>query len=218
MGIVFYDVEVCAWPERGDLLVIDPSGKELLAQYLPMADIKSDIVDIYLPYEKRAAHALRSLENDQDLLRNYYLTDDAVCLRLENSQRKRIAELLGKYNLSLSDSDFDALAKTKEILNDMKIDDLFSLLVDWHDLVERRMPFGTSYSDQSSWVHRAAPGVERHFSLLVDRKDEDMPYELFSMLVDVAKEEFSFGLFLRWLYFHRTEFRQHRAERPKALR
>lgn len=217
-GVVFHDVEVRAWPERADLVVIDYWSAELLAQYLPMEGIESPITDLTLPYERRSALAIRSIERDQDFLKNHFLTEDAVCLKLVDDSRKRLDTLLGEHGLTAGDSDFSSLEATGEKLEAKSTEDLFALLLDWHDVIERRYPAGSSMLDPTSWVQQAKPDVAKHFASLVQTDDLQAAYDLFVSLVNVSRKDFSFGLFLRWIYFHRTEFSDFAAEPLLALR
>jgi hypothetical protein len=216
-GITFRDVEIRTWPERGDLLVIDVAGAAVLAQYLlPEADDPTSgsgvLFDPKAPYRQRAEAAVKAVERDQDFLRlHFQADDDSVCLRPVETCRKRLTKLLGDFGLKVSDTDLEKLLETEEVLWGMELGRLYRLLCDWHDLIDRRYPSGSSQLDPGSWVHRARPEDCYHFHYLESGQkdqgsDDQEAFELFRQLIDVPLSDFSFGMLIRYVYFLRAEF------------
>jgi len=223
-------VEVRTWPECTGTMVIDCQRALVLAQYqLPTEEAESDdpLFDLFSSYQARSERALTNLERDQEYLQMHCGVDTSVALQLDTSGRERIQEMLNARALTLAQLDFDQLRECAELLEQMPLQQLFKLLVDWHDVIERHYPQGSSYLDPRSWVHRSAPADCYQFHYLangseslkdVQSEDADRAYQLFEELINVPFTEFNWGLFLRWVYFHRAEFPQVRSEDRFSLR
>ena len=208
--VTFRDVEVRTWPERPDLLIVDGAGAAVLAQYLQFEEDdpfarSGDLFDPSASFEDRARSAIRAIENDQPFLQSHFDTDESVCLRLDRTGRGRLETLLGEYGLKLSDTDLRALGQTEQRLRQMPAEDLYRLLCDWHDLVDRRYPAGSSVADPGSWVHRARPDDCHHFHYLAG-DDPAEAERLFEQLINVGLRDFSFGMLIRYVYFSQAEF------------
>lgn len=231
-GIVYRDVEIRTWPERSDLLVIDVITTRVIAHYpLPADDDEfagsGPLFDPLSGYAERADAAIAAVESDQPFLQAIFGEgDDPVCLRGSGDCRHRLAELLESIGLTLDDVGVGQLGELEAKLDAIEIDKLYQLLCDWHDVVERHYPAGASVDDPESWVHRARPDSCFHFHYLAcggDRStvyspgDDDLAHELFRGLIDVELADFTFGLFLRWVYFHRTEFAERERFQLRAL-
>lgn len=220
--VTFRDIEIRTWPERSDLVVIDVAGAVVLAQYLqfepgdPFAR-SGDLFDPAAPYDRRCRAAIAAIENDQEFLQRHFDTEEAVCLRIDRSGRERLEVLLGEYGLRLRDTDLRALPATAKTLREMDLQRLYHLLCDWHDMVDRRYPAGSSQTDPESWVHRARPGGCLHFHYLSGDQGEDSAWELFCDLIDVPLRDFSFGMLLRYVYFLRAEFPERESFPLKAF-
>lgn len=215
-GISFRDVEVRTWPERTDVLVIDPGSVFLLAQYdLQEGDDdmkgKGPLFDPTVPYEKRSLLAIHAVEQDQEGLRRYFLLEEeSVCLRRADAPRQRLEETLTEYGLSLDEVELERIDSLQRKLEEMPIGYLWWLLCDWHDVAERHYPAGTSAADPWSWLQRSRPEECRHFHLLASSMEKEATdeeaYKEFTDIVDTPLSKFSLGVFLRWIYFHRAEF------------
>lgn len=211
------EVEVRTWPERTDCLVIDVYGAELLTHFYLRDDRDSPAWDPTATYEERKADALCRTEMLQDDLRRYFELEDDHTVKLEatTTVRDRYGKLLEEHGLSLESVELNNLKETVVALKKLPLIDLYTLLCDWHDVVERHYPAGQSYRDPQSWVHRAHPEVAvHHFYLATGREeqyetgsDEEIEaYRQFVDLVDVDLSHLSFGAVIRWVYFHRSEF------------
>lgn len=220
------EVEVRTWPERTDCLVIDVYGAELLTHFYLRDDRSSAAWNPLAGYEDRKADALCRTEMLQDDLRRYFELDDDHTVKLEATPtvRERYGKLLEEHGLSLDSVELCNLKETVVALKKLPLLELYTLLCDWHDVVERHYPAGQSYRDPASWVHRAHPEVAVHHFYLatgeeqqfeVGSEEEIEAYRQFVDLVDVDLAHLSFGHVIRWVYFHRSEF----PERPlPALR
>lgn len=214
--ISFRDVEVRTWPERTDVLVIDPSSFFTLAQYEiqdPSDPLRGTgpLFSPVTPYQERSLLAVHAVEQDQEGLRRYFLLEDeSVCLRPTEESRQKLSEVLSEYGFSFEDVEIANLASFQKELERMSLDHFWLFLADWHDVVERRYPAGTSASDPWSWLQRSRPEGCLHFHMLASSKEkeasDDEAYEELQSVVDVSLRDFSLGLFLRWIYFHRAEF------------
>jgi hypothetical protein len=211
-------VEVRSWPERTDVMVLDAQRPHAIAIF-PLQDNRlAPAWDPFAPYEARAADAIQRSESDQDMLASYYeLTDgETVCLIPSLDRREKLDVLLNRYGLGLNEVEMPHLMELVRNFKSMPIDQLYAFLCDWHDVVEKDLPAGTSALKSESWVKRAAPEKRCHFHYLVTGIDDreamteqatESAYAEFLMLVDVEVEHFSLGSLIRWIYFHRTEFR-----------
>lgn len=226
-SIVFREVEIRTWPERSDLLVIDLAHAVAIAHY-PLQELPGPLFDPLAPYEERAAQAVESLEGDQDYLRAHFSVapDHEVKLQPVRETRARIESLLADYGLRLDDTSLTDSERLLAKLDELSLDDLYELLCDWHDVVERHYPAGSSRMDERSWVHRAQPSSCYHWRYLacgLDPENEGNPdeqeeaYELFRSLIDVALENLTYGHLLRYAYFHRAEFPRRERFELRAL-
>lgn len=227
MAPTTYEIEVRTWPERSDVLVIDVDRAIVLAHYeLDEEGPKTPLSDPLAPYSDRAAQAIAALHSDQPYLQAHFRSgEQEVELRDVDASRSRLSDLLAQHDLTLADVELANLPQLDGKMDGMDIGDLFSLLVDWHDVVERHYPQGSSYQESESWVHRARPENAFHFHYLAagveDRneaseQETSSAYELFHRFVDVDLPSYSFGFYLRWVYFHRTEFPDVSRPRPRA--
>jgi hypothetical protein len=221
-----FPVEIRTWPERTDLLVIDVQGAVLLAHY--ELDQKRDdpLFNPLAPYQQRASAAVAALHSDQDYLRAYFNTKTDVQLEVDPSSRERIAELLHEYQLTLETVSLEQYHQLVEHLQSMSVDSLFDLLVDWHDVVERHYPPGASKLDPGSWAHRAAPDQQYSFHYLTcgiesragaNSEQSRAAYKFFRDLIDVGLADFTLGQLVRWVYYHRTEFKDQQRFELRAL-
>lgn len=216
--LVIREVEVRTWPQRSDLLVIDPQNGYTLAHYpLQEDNRRSPAWDPFSPIEARAKDAAARTEIHQDFLRLYYELAPSAEVKLVPTTgiRRRMGELLGQYDLTLADIELSSLESAAKRLAAMELDALYELLCGWHDAFELFYPIGASKLDPMSWIHRATPdscalllylssGKESYQEAKSDEVEE--AYALFRRLVDLELERFTFGHLLRWLYFHRAEF------------
>jgi hypothetical protein len=222
------EVEVRTWPERTDVLVIDLQRAIVLAHYpLREGEVTGTVHDWTASYDDRAAIALRALERDQEYLQMHYdVVDAEIKLRDVAVVRERQDRLLSDYQLNLNRISFPSVPAVVQQLQEMPVDDLYHLLVDWYDVVERHYPAGSAALNPESWVHRAAPDQAFHWLYLAsgeedcaaaDPETNDEAYDLFTSLVDVDLDAFNFGHVIRWVYFHRTEFSVREMPELRAL-
>jgi hypothetical protein len=216
-SIAVREVEVRSWPERADLVVIDYRRALVVAQY-SLSDPRPYVPwQATAPYEERARAAVELLEADQDFLRLAFDAPDGAIVKLTVNQapRQRIADLLGEHGITMGDVDLVNIRRGLRKLAQLPVEELYGLLCDWYDVVERRYPAGSARQDPSSWVTRAHPDRAVHHHYLVcgaeDRdscsaEQSDAAYELFRGLIDVELPFFSFGHAIRWVYYLRTEF------------
>ena len=227
-SVAVRDVEVRTWPQRTDLLIIDPYEALAIAHYPLVNPAPGKVADLTCGYEERARRAIEQLEADQQYLRSHYQVPDAedVKLRAMPDVRQLMSEVLAQHDVTLDDLEMPALRATLKKLSEEPTSRLYELLCDWHDVVERHLPAGHTARDPQSWVHRARPDDGYHFHYLATGatsrdqatpEDSDDAYVLFRDLVDVELEHFSFGHALRWLYFHLTEFSAYKPFGMRAL-
>lgn len=226
--IVVRELDVRTWPERTDVVLIDLKSATALAHY-PLEEMGvGACFDPRARFDERAADALGRLEHDQELLRFHWQLPDETLIRLgvDTSVRELIENLLDEYGLALADVELDDPNRPLERLGRLDVGELYELLCDWHDVVERRYGAGESRADPDSWVQRAAPERACLYAWLCAGATERFPidspaaaeaYRLFLELVDADLAGFSFGHLLRWTYFHRTEFAGCRRREPAAL-
>lgn len=226
-GIAFREVDIRTWPQRTDVMVMDPQEMFLLAHYQlqdptdPLRGV-GPLFDPLTPYGERSTLAIHAVENDQEGLQRYFLLqDDAVCLRASDSFRQRMEEVLVEYGLSLAEVELSQLYGVQQKLESMPLDHFWLLLADWHDVAERHYPAGSSAADPWSWLQRSRPDSCRHFHILSAPEGEDAgddaAYEEFLALVNTSLADFSLGVFLRWIYFHRAEFPSRSIPQHRAL-
>lgn len=219
-SVVVRHVEVRSWPERPDIMVIDQERALELAHY-DLEDIPEwvaaddPVFDPMQPWAVRARHALRELEQDQERLGLHFEVDPHLEVRLAPAPEPRRASdaILRAHGLSLDDVELPRIGEAIERMRAMPAAELWELMADWYDRMERRYPVGTSRSEPRSWVHRAHPDRADHFTHLADG-DREIALELFREAVDVPIPEFSLYQVLQWVYFSRTEFA---GEQPFAL-
>lgn len=218
-------LEVRTWPQRVDVFLIDPPTNITLAHFPLDSEFQGPVFDPLAPYEERAADALKRLEKDQSSLRWHYGLDCEVRLGLDGDMRAVLSETLGAYDLELSALRLDSLCADPYWLEHLGIDQLFCVLCDWIDVAERHYPVGSTLSvrEPNHWASRSRPDTARHFHALagVDKPEDasdDNAYALFCAMVDAPLSQFSFGMLLRWLYYHLTEFSDRLpTPPPKAL-
>lgn len=215
-------VEVRSWPERTDVVVIEPARAIAMAHYRldeqPLGTAYSPIFDPRAPWATRADAAMRSLEENQAFLGAVFETDDEAFIRLEPSEQPRadLERILTAYGLSLADVDVPNLACALRLVARMPVEQLWELIADWYDRVERRYPPGTARASTESWIHRAHPDVASHFTHLAGG-DRGAALEIFREEVDVPMGEFGLYPALAWIYFFRTEFAGEQPFRLRAL-
>ena len=211
------DVEVRTWPERSDVLVIDIQRAIVITHFPLVEPGPGKVADPTCDYTERARRAIRQMELDQEFLQEYFDIEEEHIIKLtvNDDSRQRIDDLLSEYGLSLDKVAMANVRKTLTKLFEMDSDQLFKLLCDWYDVVERHYPAGSVAREQDSWVHRATPEASCHFHYLAagltdraaaDEDDTEDAYVVFQELVDVPLRNFTFGHALRWVYFHKTEF------------
>lgn len=225
-GITVRDVEVRTWPQRTDLLIIDPREALIIAHFPLLDPASGKVADLTSDYAERSRRAIEQTEAGQEYLRSHYdIDDETVTLRAQQDVRRLMSELLAEYELTLADLEFPRLQETLLELRKQPLERLYALLCEWHDVVERHLPAGYTERDPDSWVHRAVPDGH-HFHFLAaglssranaSHEDTDDAYLLFRDLIDVELIHFSFGHALRWLYFHLTEFSAYHPFRLRAL-
>ncbi len=203
------NIEVRSWPERIDVLVIDYNRAVPLAHY-PLS-LNRPLADPLLPYEEKVIKTIEAIESDQDYLRAHLHTEENVELIPIYEPRQMMMNLLDSYQISSEDIQLENIDSLLIKLTDLDINNLYTLLCNWHDVCELHLEAGSSLTDPLSWVHRAAPDEAYHFHFLAvgidnNKEQDEEAYALFLDLVDVSLNDLTLGLVLRWVYFHRSEF------------
>jgi hypothetical protein len=208
-----YTLELRTWPECLDCLVIDQQTAAVIADYhwpensFEKKNFTGPLFEIKSSTQEKGDQVLEKLFLDPEYLHTYYNTKQPIELTIDYSHQQRINKLLKKYRLNL---DLIALSNTRscfKLLQSMPLEILFKLLIEWHDLVERRSPKPSSLDDPGSWVHRSYPNKSELYHYLSGNSNQEAAYQLFQQLVDQPRE-YSFGMLLRWVYFHRSEFKE----------
>ena len=213
-------VEVRTWPEQTDLMVIAENEAKLLGHYPLLFDPARDgvkpspIYDPFASFDERAEAAIAALESDQPFLAAHFNSPSAICLDLSTAARDLQSEILTRYGLDHGVIELGSLREAELVLDGLELEQVFALLVEWHDVVELHYPPGASVADPESWVHRAAPANSHLFHNLSQNLEQSSSdaaelaeaYEFFRILCNPSLAEFSFGSFLRWHYYHRSEF------------
>lgn len=199
-------------------MVLDIERPHAIAIFPLQDNRRAPAWDPFASYSARCADAIERTMSDQETLLSYYQLDEDQFVTLSPSlaRRERLEMLLEVYGLTLEAVDVSHLMEVVRAFKAMPVERLYGLLCDWHDMVERDYPVGTSALKADSWVHRAAPDRRSHFHYLVTGVDDreamseaatELAYQEFVQLVDVEVDHFSLGFLIRWIYFHRTEFR-----------
>lgn len=215
-------VEVRAWPEHTDVLVVDTERALVLSEYAvddpPPGHTDSPLFDPMAAWTLRARAALGDLERDQERLRIHFAVDAHYEVRLAPNlePRRGLEAVLRAFDLGLDEMELAALPQHAPALWQMPIERLWELLADWWDRCERRYPAGIARADEQCWVHRAHPDRRDHFTHMADG-DRDLAYEVFREQVDVPLVEMSLYNVLAWIYFSRTEFAERTCEPLGAL-
>lgn len=211
-SVVVRHVEVRSWPERPDIMVIDQERAMELAHYdledVPdWVEVDDPVFDPLQPWAVRARHALRELEQDQERLSIHFEVDPDFEVRLAPAPEPRRSSdaILRAHDLSLDEVELPQIQGAIAKMRAMPVVELWELMADWYDRMERRYPVGTSRGEPRSWVHRAHPDRADHFTHLADG-DRELARELFQEAVDVPITEFSLYPVIQWVYFSRTEF------------
>lgn len=215
-AVAVREVDVRSWPERVDLLVVDAASGRALTHY-PVCEGEGAVWDPRTPYADRLADALKRSEGNQQYLREFYGLPEGTTVRLQPAHltRDRIETLLSQHGLALGNVELDNLRGAVEQLKKLDLDELYELLCDWYDVVERSRHAGSAQANPLSWVHRAAPDRACYFHFVAvgletpdepGDEDSDLAYREFLRMVDVDLESFTLGHLLRWVYFHRSEF------------
>lgn len=212
------EIEIRTWPETVDVLVIDVASATLLAHYEMDPDRDdSPLFRATAAHDERAAEAIRVTQRDQDLLKKLFHAagEDDIELVEARQPRESIGRLLLVHGLNLESLSLQDLPRIGAELGARDPEEIYRMLVDWNDVVERHYPQGSSYEDEGSWVHRATPEncINFHYQVAgvedlaaSDKKTDEDAYELFLRLTDRPLSEYSFGFFLRWVYYHMVEF------------
>jgi hypothetical protein len=209
-------IEIRAWPQQADLRVIDVLGARQIAHYPVDFGSEYPLANPQVPYPQRAERAREILQNDQQFLQMTFGVDQDVNLQIDPRPRQLINDLLVDYQLDLEALE---LANSKQLLAEIEArfdqEQLFSLLVDWYDLVEEHRYRGYSQQRPAAWIQRSAPEncfLFHYLSQGFDGRADFSPeqdqraHNFFQQLIDVPAGDYSFGLFLRWLYYSRSEF------------
>jgi hypothetical protein len=211
------DVEVRSWPECTEIKVFADAWDEPVEHY-PFLNEQPlpPRLDPLAPYRERAADALRTLEASyQDRLRTVFDLDEQATVRLHADEYNRevIADLLGRYGLTLDDVELTKIDNLIGSFYDLRLDELFQLFVDWADIVEEREPEGAASTDL--WLENSNPDRACHYLMTTaglsshsqaSEEQRVAAYQALYAEVDVPLADFSLGALLRWVYYHRSEF------------
>jgi hypothetical protein len=218
-------IDVRTWPERTDVIIVDPAMMTVLAQYPLDPVCEGPIWDICAPYKERANAAKEALLEDPEYLAaSFHSGGEKVELIIDTSLRTRMDVLLKGAGLDLSQIEFGKIKNAETKLRNLEIKKLFNLLCAWHDVVERRHLGGASSSQ--SWTERSHPdnchlycyliaGVDNAHAINDEEKEE--AFLLLSELNDVDIKDLTFGHILRWIYYSRTEFSDLEYRSPAAI-
>jgi len=218
MATVERNVEVRSWPEPLHLKVLDLDGWFLVDDFPLWGDRAAPAWDPLAPYAARTADAITRLESDQEQLRLIFRIDDEstrVHLRPDAYSRQTMDALLRRYGLNLDEVETARIDDVIGSLYDLDLDDLYELLVDWVDVVERRLYEGACAAMGEPWLDNSSPAQASNFLKLVCGLDDHSratdaqrveAFELFQRTVDVDLGYFSFAYLLRWVYYSRSEF------------
>lgn len=207
----FRQVEVKTWPERSDVLVVDFERSWVIAHYAH-DDVK--FLDADSNYQARVKQAILALEQDQEYLSAFYGIDDLIRLKASGKNRSLIESVLNLHGMTLDMVAFDQMDEVAAFIKNMSVEQQYHLMLDWHDMIERHVPRGTTLQDKSSWAHRASPASAFHFHYLAlgletnqaTEIEQKEAHSLFKTLIDVPIENVTLGHLIRWVYFHSTEF------------
>jgi hypothetical protein len=220
---VDYKLELRTWPECLSCLVIDQQTAAVLADYhWPESAFEKDnfigpLFEVQATVQDKGNQALQKLYLDSDYLHTYYNTEQEINLIIDYSHQQNIENLLKRFRLSLDDVNLSQTRECFQFLKEMPLEILFQLLTDWHDFVERRNPNKPSIDDPESWIHRSYPDKSNLYHYLSGSENIADAYHLFEQLVD-QQRDYSFGMLLRWVYFHRSEFKERKIKEMSAWR
>lgn len=216
-GTTIREVDIRTWPERSDVVVIDVKSAIVLAQFPYLDPEPGKVADLSAEFQERAARAIEQVELHQDVLQGHYGVGEDIVVRLKPTLKVRaiVNSALESHGITLEETKVKNLENLMDKLETMPVTELFGLVCDWFDVVERRYPSGSAAREEMEWVSRSEPSRSVQFHYLAhgleDRKEatEDQTLaaqEFFRFLIDVQIEEFNLGHILRWVYYHRTEF------------
>jgi hypothetical protein len=225
-SVAIRDVEIRTWPQRTDLLVIDPYQAQVIAYFPCLEPAPGKVADFSCGYDSRAKRALLQVSCDQEYLQKHFILQEEVQLRAISDVRELLEAILQDYDLSLDKIEMPQLRAALKSLSQLPNEKLYTFLCDWHDIVELHLPGGSSAEDPGAWVWRAHPDKGCHFHYLATGLEKDVSneqdhkeaYKMFKHLVDVPLRHFSFGHALRWLYFSKTEFADQEEFELRALK
>lgn len=175
-----------------------------------------------MSWDDRALALQRQMENNQDYLRAFFGFDGPICLDLVREPITNAERVLGKRGIEIRDISLDVLRRENpKILRRMSERELFKLLVDWSCEIE-----GADRSDE--WINLADPdraemcrswvgGVDWREAVIDEDRLLRSAQTALKSMADPPLAEFTFGDYLRWMYYHRTELSPLQPYQMRAL-
>ena len=213
------EIEVISWPETIDLTIYPKDIRFPLADFdvfscLVGEDnfqteniLRETTLDITVDYKARVKAAIDTLLEDQVFLEAFYQQQSPFKrsdFRVDLKSRITIAKVfsaagfLVKEDPSLKELAFDNIKEVIQRLNEMPIENLFSLLINYNQLVEMT----DNNEEDPTWIKRSTPTKANNFKTIAGAN----AYLFFRDLIDDASGQFGIGHIIRYVYFHRTEF------------
>jgi hypothetical protein len=214
------EIQVISWPETVDLTIYPKDTRFPLADFdvfscLAGEDnfqtnnpLREKALDITLDYKERVKAAIDTLLGDQVFLEAFYQektpfkrSDFSVDLK----SRLTIAKLFSaagfpvKEDPSLKELSFENIQTIVLKLKEMPIENLFSLLINYNKEVE----MVDNPEEDPAWIKRANPTKANNFKTIAGSN----AYVFFRDLIDDSSGQFGIGHIIRYVYFHRTEFK-----------
>lgn len=214
------EIEVISWPETIDLTIYPKEVRFPLADFDVFSCLTGEdnfqtenrlrevALDITVDYKDRVKAAIDTLLEDQVFLEAFYQQEPPFKrsdFRVDLKSRITIAKIFSaagfpvKEDPSLKELSFDNIKDIVQNLKEMPIDNLFSLLINYNQLVE----MADNGEDDPAWIKRSTPTKANNFKTIAGAN----AYLFFQDLIDDASGQFGIGHIIRYVYFHRTEFK-----------
>lgn len=214
------EIQVISWPETVDLTIYPKDTRFPLADFDVFSclvgeddfqtenPLREKALDINLDYKERVKAAIDTLLEDQIFLEAFYQQEQPFKrsdFRVDLKSRITISKIFSAAGFpvqkdpSLKELSFNNIELIIKKLTDLPIENLFSLLVNYNKEVE----MVDNPEEDPAWVKRAAPAKSNNFKTIAGSN----AYLFFRDLIDDSSGQFGIGHIIRYVYFHRTEFK-----------